>query len=97
VAAVADAALKGLGMQELAGKIAVVTGAASGIGLALVNTASMAGLLAPPFASPYTAAKHAIVALSESLYHELAMIGAPVGVSVLCPGMVRTRIVAGTG
>ena len=59
----------------------------------VVNTSSMAGLLVAPLVSPYAAAKHAVVALSESLYHELAMIGAPVGVSVLCPGMVRTRIV----
>ena len=59
----------------------------------VVNTSSMSGLLIPPLMSAYAAAKHAVVALSESLYHELAMIGAPVGVSVLCPGMVRTRIV----
>jgi NAD(P)-dependent dehydrogenase (short-subunit alcohol dehydrogenase family) len=58
----------------------------------IVNTASVGGLLAPPWTAPYNATKHAAVALSESLYHELAAIGSPVGVSVLCPGMVRTRI-----
>lgn len=58
----------------------------------VVNTASVAGLLAPPWMSPYNATKHAAVAVSESLYHELAAIGSPVGVSVLCPGFVRTRI-----
>ncbi len=58
----------------------------------VVNTASVAGLLAAPWLSPYSAAKHAAVAVSESLYHELAAIGSPVGVSVLCPGFVRTRI-----
>ena len=58
----------------------------------VVNTASVAGLLAGPYGSPYNATKHAAVAVSESLYHELAAIGSPVGVSVLCPGFVRTRI-----
>jgi NAD(P)-dependent dehydrogenase (short-subunit alcohol dehydrogenase family) len=58
----------------------------------VVNTASVGGLLAGPWMSPYHATKHAAVAISESLYHELAAIGSPVGVSVLCPGTVRTRI-----
>jgi NAD(P)-dependent dehydrogenase (short-subunit alcohol dehydrogenase family) len=58
----------------------------------VVNTASVAGLIAGPFMSPYNATKHAAVAMSESLYHELAAVGSPVGVSVLCPGFVRTRI-----
>ena len=58
----------------------------------VVNTASVGGLLAGPWMSPYHATKHAAVAISESLHHELAAIGAPVGVSVLCPGMVHTRI-----
>jgi short-subunit dehydrogenase len=58
----------------------------------IVNTASMAGLLAGPWMAPYNASKHAVVAVSESIYHELATIGSPVGVSVLCPGYVRTRI-----
>jgi NAD(P)-dependent dehydrogenase (short-subunit alcohol dehydrogenase family) len=58
----------------------------------IVNTASVGGLLAGPWMSPYHATKHAAVAISESLYQELAAIGSPVGVSVLCPGSVRTRI-----
>jgi NAD(P)-dependent dehydrogenase (short-subunit alcohol dehydrogenase family) len=58
----------------------------------VVNTASVAGLIASPWMSAYSAAKHAVVAVSEALYHELATIGSPVGVSVLCPGPVRTRI-----
>lgn len=58
----------------------------------VVNTASMGGLIAGPWMSPYHATKHAAVALSESVHHELAAIGSPVGVSVLCPGSVRTRI-----
>ncbi|HEY2638409.1 MAG TPA: SDR family NAD(P)-dependent oxidoreductase [Streptosporangiaceae bacterium] len=58
----------------------------------VVNTASVAGLLAAPWLGPYNASKHAVVAISESLHHEMAAIGSPVGVSVLCPGVVRTRI-----
>ncbi|MBV9452072.1 MAG: SDR family NAD(P)-dependent oxidoreductase [Streptosporangiaceae bacterium] len=58
----------------------------------VVNTASMGGMLAGPWMSPYHATKYAAVAISESLYHELAAVGSPVRVSVLCPGMVRTRI-----
>lgn len=58
----------------------------------IVNTASMAGLVSPPFMSAYNATKHAVVALSESLHGELAMEGGQVGVSVLCPGWVKTRI-----
>jgi NAD(P)-dependent dehydrogenase (short-subunit alcohol dehydrogenase family) len=58
----------------------------------VVNTASAGGLLAGPWMSPYHATKHAAVAISESLHHELAAIGSPVRVSVLCPGSVRTKI-----
>ncbi|MFZ0768141.1 MAG: SDR family NAD(P)-dependent oxidoreductase, partial [Acidimicrobiales bacterium] len=41
---------------------------------------------------PYCAAKFAVVGLSESLFQELLLLGSNVGVSVLCPGFVRTRI-----
>jgi len=58
----------------------------------VVNTASIAGLLVPPLMGPYSATKHAVVAMSECLYRELAATGSPVGVSVLCPGHVRTKI-----
>jgi NAD(P)-dependent dehydrogenase (short-subunit alcohol dehydrogenase family) len=58
----------------------------------IVNTASVAGLVAAPFMGPYNASKHAVVALSETLYHELALQAAKVHVSVLCPGWVNTRI-----
>jgi NAD(P)-dependent dehydrogenase (short-subunit alcohol dehydrogenase family) len=58
----------------------------------VVNTASMAGHLAMPILSPYHATKFAVVALSECLHHELTMSHAEIGVSVLCPGFVRTRI-----
>ena len=58
----------------------------------VVNTASMAGLIAGPGMAPYTATKHAVVAISESMYHELNMSNSRVHVSVLCPGWVNTRI-----
>ena len=58
----------------------------------VVNTASVAGLKALPFMSPYTATKHAVVGVSEALALELVMTGSPVKVSVLCPGFIRTRL-----
>jgi NAD(P)-dependent dehydrogenase (short-subunit alcohol dehydrogenase family) len=57
----------------------------------IVNTASIAGLY-PGFGPTYDAGKHAVVALTEDLYSTLKQIGAPVGVSILCPGWVRTRL-----
>ncbi len=58
----------------------------------IVNTASIAGLIAAPFLGPYNATKQAVVAISETLFKDLQAVGAPVGVSVLCPGFVQTRI-----
>jgi NAD(P)-dependent dehydrogenase (short-subunit alcohol dehydrogenase family) len=58
----------------------------------VVNTASVAGLVAAPFMGPYNASKHAVVAISETLHHELAMMAPHVKVSVLCPAWVNTRI-----
>ena len=57
----------------------------------IVNTASIAGLL-PGLAPSYDASKHAVVALSEDLYVNLQRVGVPLGVSVVCPGWVRTGI-----
>lgn len=56
----------------------------------VVNTASMAGLTHG--AGIYGVTKHAVVALSEALFGQLQGQGLPIGVSVLCPGWVRTRI-----
>ena len=56
----------------------------------IVNTASMAGLL--PGGGTYGISKSACVALTEGLFSELALAAPKVGVSVLCPGWVRTRI-----
>lgn len=58
----------------------------------IVSTASMAGLVALPGAAPYNATKHAVVAISEGLYLELTGLGSPIGVSVLCPGFVKTNL-----
>ena len=58
----------------------------------IVNTASIAGLIVAPFLGPYNATKQAVVAISETLFKDLQSVGAPIGVSVLCPGFVQTRI-----
>ncbi len=58
----------------------------------IVNTASAAGLLAPPGSGVYAASKHAVVAITECLHHELRGQNAPIGVSVLCPAFVDTGI-----
>jgi NAD(P)-dependent dehydrogenase (short-subunit alcohol dehydrogenase family) len=58
----------------------------------IVNTASVGGFRSPPFFAPYAASKHAVVGLSMALFHELALRGSAVGVTLLCPGPVRTNI-----
>jgi NAD(P)-dependent dehydrogenase (short-subunit alcohol dehydrogenase family) len=58
----------------------------------VVNTASMAGHISVPMFSPYHASKFAVVTLSETLHFELALVGARLKASVLCPGFVKTRI-----
>jgi NAD(P)-dependent dehydrogenase (short-subunit alcohol dehydrogenase family) len=58
----------------------------------IVNTASMAGLDSGPYMASYFATKFAVVALTESVWYEQQLAGSQVGVSVLCPGFVRTRI-----
>jgi NAD(P)-dependent dehydrogenase (short-subunit alcohol dehydrogenase family) len=58
----------------------------------IVNTASMAGLLTPPAMGVYNVSKHAVVALTETLYHDLSLIESSLGVSVLCPYFVPTGI-----
>ncbi len=56
----------------------------------IVNTASMAGMMSPPGMEPYCATKFAVVAMSEGWHQQLAPMN--IGVSVLCPGFVKTRI-----
>ncbi len=56
----------------------------------VVNTASLAGLM--PGGGPYSVSKHGVLALSEGLHRDLKARSAAIGASVLCPGLVSTRI-----
>jgi NAD(P)-dependent dehydrogenase (short-subunit alcohol dehydrogenase family) len=58
----------------------------------IVNTASMAGLVNAPNMGIYNVSKHAVVSLTESLYHDLKLVDAPISASVLCPYYVATGI-----
>jgi len=58
----------------------------------IVNTASVAGLY-PGFSPAYDASKHAVVAITESLYNSMQAAMLPIGVSCLCPYWVRTGII----
>ncbi len=58
----------------------------------IVNTASMAGLTTAPYMSVYDVTKHGVVALSEAMYKEAQVTGSPIGVSVVCPGLIDTSI-----
>jgi short-subunit dehydrogenase len=58
----------------------------------IVNTASVAGLLAAPAMGVYNASKHAVVGMTETLYHDLRLAGGQVDCSLLCPAFVPTGI-----
>jgi short-subunit dehydrogenase len=58
----------------------------------IVNTVSMAGLCTTPYTAAYDVSKFAALAATECLAHDLAMSGAPIKVSMLCPGSVDTEI-----
>lgn len=58
----------------------------------IINTASIAGLLNSPTMGAYNASKHAVVSLSESLFHDLQLVNKAVGCSVLCPYFMPTNI-----
>ena len=58
----------------------------------IVNTASMAGLLTPPNMGIYNVSKHAVVALTETLYQDLKLVTDQISASVLCPYFVATGI-----
>jgi len=58
----------------------------------VVNTASVAGLINPPGSAAYNVTKHAVVAFTETLLHDLRERGSAIGVSVLCPAYVPTGI-----
>jgi NAD(P)-dependent dehydrogenase (short-subunit alcohol dehydrogenase family) len=58
----------------------------------VINTASMAGVMTLGSLAPYVASKHAVVGLSEVLARDLAEAEVPIGVTVVCPGYVPTRL-----
>jgi NAD(P)-dependent dehydrogenase (short-subunit alcohol dehydrogenase family) len=59
----------------------------------IVNTGSIAGLTGfLPTGTPYVASKFAVLGLSENLQHELELAGEPIGVSILCPAFVNTKL-----
>ena len=58
----------------------------------IINTASVAGMLSTQGMAAYNVAKHGVVTLSETLYHDLRRRGANIDVSVLCPAWVSTAI-----
>ena len=58
----------------------------------IINTASVAGMLSTQGMAAYNVAKHGVVTLSETLYHDLKRRGANIDVSVLCPAWVNTAI-----
>ena len=60
----------------------------------IVNTASMAGLINAPNMGVYNVSKHAVVAMSETLYQDLRLVTEQIGASVLCPFFVPTGITA---
>ncbi|HQT64473.1 MAG: hypothetical protein B7Z75_02770 [Acidocella sp. 20-57-95] len=60
----------------------------------IVNTASVAGLLSAQMMGVYNVSKHAVVTLSETLYQDLQVAKANIGVTVLCPAFVSTGIAA---
>ncbi len=63
-------------------------GAASNV----LITGSMGGLIPSPMLSAYSASKAAVIAIAETLHLDLAAIGAPIRVSLLAPGAVKTGI-----
>ena len=62
----------------------------------VVMTASIAGHVSSAYSGPYMVAKHGVVALAETLHHELRAEKSNIGVTCLCPGFVNTDIVAAT-
>jgi NAD(P)-dependent dehydrogenase (short-subunit alcohol dehydrogenase family) len=61
----------------------------------VVNTASMAALTSMPLSAAYNVSKHGVLALSETLHHEITQRGAPIGVSAVCPEVIATGIADG--
>ena len=64
----------------------------AGVPAHVINTASAAGLATLAGSGVYCTSKHAVVALSECLQHDLSAANAPIGVSVICPSLLASRI-----
>jgi len=58
----------------------------------ILNTASAAGVIAGPGLAAYKASKHAVISISETLFHDLRSANAPIGVSVFSPDVVNTGL-----
>lgn len=58
----------------------------------VVNTASVAGLLSAPLMGVYNVSKHAVVTMTETLFHDFKLVKSQLGCSVLCPAYVPTGI-----
>jgi NAD(P)-dependent dehydrogenase (short-subunit alcohol dehydrogenase family) len=58
----------------------------------IINTASVAGLVSAPMMGVYAVSKHSVVTLSETLFHDLALVNSKLHCSVLCPAFVPTGI-----
>ena len=58
----------------------------------IVNTASQAGLMSGAGGVIYGVTKHSVVRITEALYQQLRLDDSPLSASVLCPGIIRTRI-----
>ncbi|MGB0134206.1 SDR family oxidoreductase [Dokdonella sp.] len=80
------------GMRAFVPRMLAAAAASPGYQGHVVNTASMAGLLNPPASGVYNVSKSAVVSLSESLHHDLALVTEQVHCSVLCPYYVPTGI-----
>jgi len=61
----------------------------------VVNIASIMGHIVQPFLAPYGMTKFAVTGLTESIYHELQILESKVGISLACPGFVKTNILSG--
>lgn len=70
----------------------MIASSAAGEPAHVVNTASMSGWLNAPLMGVYNASKHAVVSLTETLYHDLRLAGSRVGVSLLSPAFFPTQI-----
>lgn len=86
--------LKGVinGVRSFAPKMLASASADPGYEGCIVNTASMAGLLTAPGMGIYSVSKHAVVALTECLRHDLQLVTTQLRAALLCPSYVSTEI-----